>query len=121
LVLQCPTDLKKSIFVHENGLVQFVSLNRLKCEGVLKLSLQPDEKIVAGTFNKNGVNFAIGTSLGNIVFGKISQDEWVSPLKASISIVNDINSGAVTHIQFSPHDVIGAFMACFDSGKIKLW
>jgi hypothetical protein len=38
-VLQCPTDLKKCVFVHENGLVQFVSLNKLKVEGILKLSL----------------------------------------------------------------------------------
>lgn len=69
--MQCPTDLKKSIFVHENGLVQFVSLNKLKVEGVLKLSLVDGEKICAGSFNSNGVNFAIGTTSGNVVFGRI--------------------------------------------------
>ena len=90
LVMQCPTDLKKSIFVHENGLVQFVSLNRLKIEGVLKLSLQEGEKITSGSFNSNGVNFAIGTSQGSIVFAKIQEAAWISPLRASISIVNDV-------------------------------
>jgi len=59
------------VFLHEDGLVQFVSLNKLKIEGVLKLSLQPGEKVCAGAFNANGVNFAIGTSEGSVVFGRI--------------------------------------------------
>ena len=56
-----------------------------------------------------------------MVFGKIGEEDWKSPLKASISIVNDIENSAVTHLSFAPHDVIGAFMACFDSGVVKLW
>jgi hypothetical protein len=56
-----------------------------------------------------------------VVFGRIQQNAWTAPLKLSISIVNDIQAGAVTHIAFSPHDTIGTFLAAFDSGVVKQW
>jgi hypothetical protein len=46
--------------------------------------------LVAAVFNPNGVNFAIGTSTGNIYFGSVKEDALGAP-KISICKLDNIN------------------------------
>jgi hypothetical protein len=55
-------------------------MDALKVEGSFKVQLHPDaEVLTTAIFNPNGINFALGTSHGNIFFGSLRDDAQSRP------------------------------------------
>ena len=75
-VLSAPNGRKYSLIGYQGGLIRLVNLECLRIDSSFRLPLraEEDELLTAATFNPNGVNFAIGTSLGHIFFGSVKDD-----------------------------------------------
>ena len=55
--------------------MKIVNLDNLKIEGSFKVPLHTDDELLSsGVFNPNGINFALGSSLGKVYFGSIRED-----------------------------------------------
>ena len=65
---------KHRIVGHANGELTFVGLDALKVEFSYKIDLLQGEELSAGAFSPSGLNFAVGTSLGNAYFGQFKKD-----------------------------------------------
>lgn len=82
-VLSGTNGAKYSIIAHQAGLLRFVNIESLRVEGSVRLPIHlEDEQLTSGTINPNGVNVAIGTSLGNIYFGSLKEDSQGRPKAA---------------------------------------
>lgn len=46
----------------------------MKVDSEYQIKLQENETLTVGVFNPNGYNFAIGTSLGTLIFGSIKTE-----------------------------------------------
>ena len=122
-VLSATNSSKYSVVGHVTGLIRLVNVECLKVEQTYKVpvNMELDETVTAGVFNPNGINFAIGTSLGHIFLGSIKEDSQGKP-KVSIGRIDAVNaSNAVTSLQFSMFDPIGSFVVAFDNGQIRTW
>ena len=79
-VVTSTNNAKYSVIGHQAGLVRLVNIECLKVDVSFKLVLHPDDELLtAGVFNPNGVNIAIGTSIGNIYLGSIREDAQGRP------------------------------------------
>ena len=54
--------------------MKFVSIDSLKVDALFRIKLGKDETLTVATFSKNGMNFAVGTSGGNVYIGTIKLD-----------------------------------------------
>lgn len=68
-ILSNPQNSKLALIGHENGILKVISVDTLNTESLFAIELAEKEQLVSATFNSNGVNFAIGTSHGNVYFG----------------------------------------------------
>jgi hypothetical protein len=84
--------------------------------------LEPTESLTAAVYNPNGVNFAIGSSLGCIYFGSVKPDTQ-GKIKVTVGKMDSFvrYQNAVTSLQFSSFDPIGSFLCAFDNGTVKTW
>lgn len=120
-----PTPKKKFTLVgHRNGILKAVSIETLKIEQIVQIPLyHSEEEVSCAVFNPNGINFAIGTSQGNVYLGSVREDNMSKP-KISIGKLDNISkstSSSITSLQFSIFDPIGSLLVAFDNGTIKTW
>jgi hypothetical protein len=68
------------------------------------------------------VNFAIGTSYGNVYFGSLKEDLGKYKLICGkLENISKTSSNSITSLQFSIFDPIGSFLVAFDNGQVKTW
>lgn len=123
-VLSSTNGSKYSVIGHQRGFVRLLNIESLKVEGTYKLSLHPeDEVFTAGIYNPNGINVAIGTSLGNIFLGSIREDSQGRPkvMFGKVDVYGVFQGQGVTSLQFSHFDPVGSFLASFDNGLVRTW
>ena len=72
--------------------MRLVDLDSLKVEHQFQVKLDSavNEVVTAAVFNPNGVNFALGTSLGNLVIGSIKFDAQ-GKIKFSVGKIENIS------------------------------
>lgn len=64
------------MFGLKNGTLKFIDMNKLDFTGIfeIKLDRARKEELNAGCFSKNGLNFAVGSSCGNVWIGNTKLD-----------------------------------------------
>ena len=112
-----------SVVAHQSGLLRVVVIDQLKVESNYQITgLQPEEVLTTGVFNPNGINFAIGTSLGNLYFGSLILDaSGKSKLTIGRSENLTKNGFGVTSVQFSVFDPIGSLLVAYENGIVRTW
>jgi len=74
IVLSNPLNTRLALVGHANGVMRVLSLESLKVTSQHSIRLSPEEELVCGVFNSNGINFALGTNLGSVFFGSLKED-----------------------------------------------
>ena len=65
---------KQRLIGYKTGVVKIVSIDSLKVDALFRIKLGNDETLSVATFSRNGMNFAVGTSDGNVFIGTIKLD-----------------------------------------------
>jgi hypothetical protein len=115
---------KYSIIGHQLGLIRLVNIECLRIESNYRIPLaSPEEYLTAGVFNPNGINFAVGTSLGSLYLGSLREDAQSRArlMLARLEPNGGLNGAAVTSLDFSSFDPIGSFLVTLDTGKVCTW
>lgn len=75
---QSSKDVKQQyrMFGLKNGTLKFIDMNKLDFTGIFEVKLDRSrrEELNAGCFSKNGLNFAVGSTCGNVWIGNTKLD-----------------------------------------------
>ena len=82
---------KFSLIGYSSGHIQIISIDNLKVESHVQIPLEENEVLTTAVFNPNGINVAIGTSLGNVYVGSLREEINGSP-KFSIGRLENIRN-----------------------------
>lgn len=127
------------MFGLKSGTLKFIDMNKLDFTGIFDLNLDKriNEELTAGCFNKSGLNFAVGSSCGNVWIGNLKADTSLKDITISLSKKDkkmNCNVGlcvgltkpgerfSVSSIQMSDFNKgEGELIVAFSNGIVRVW